>query len=503
VSRVDVRLTDKVVIAPATVLATATLFDANRKELIGHPVSWASLTPSVATVDAAGLVTTLGPGTTKLVATSEGKSGTADLTVLPAVAAITLTLPGDVFAVGHARHVAVTLRDGAGRVLIGRPVTWTSSAAEVATINSSGLVTPVSPGSATITATSEAISATVLVRVVVPLAQAMADSVLRPGGTFALRGRDLSSASIMIAGVRAAIIEASDTLLSVTVPESPWQPCLGADLTLPVMVYRSGADTLRLSRPAEARPLNVDLGAGAHSHLSKASAGRCGVRFSHPGRYVAVPYVEERRDGNPAPPGDSVHVTIGLGPLSTPQASSAHRSPPDRRPATPPQHGAWDVSFSSVGGQRATSCPLPSLGGTVSIHTRRDSVGRLTGYGFFTGAVSEPWTLVAEGKTIAILIDSVTLRLARADPRWASSFTALVSFSDTAAVPFLNAFTRGIPDTDGNGKPSRTSLAVPTGESGADRHKRTQRPSEGTRGEAILLNWATRFAPRFDSICGS
>jgi len=51
--------------------------------------------------------------------------------------------------------LTATTLDAAGNPLPGRVVTWTSTAQAVATVNLSGLVTAVSPGSATITATSE------------------------------------------------------------------------------------------------------------------------------------------------------------------------------------------------------------------------------------------------------------------------------------------------------------------------------------------------------------
>jgi uncharacterized protein YjdB len=50
--------------------------------------------------------------------------------------------------------ITATLRDGAGRVVTGRPVTWTSSRTSVATVNN-GMVKGVGAGSAGIHATSE------------------------------------------------------------------------------------------------------------------------------------------------------------------------------------------------------------------------------------------------------------------------------------------------------------------------------------------------------------
>ena len=71
------------------------------------------------------------------------------VTVSPASASV---------AVGATRQLAATLKDLNGGTLTGRTVTWASSAPAVATVSATGLVTAVSTGSATITATSEAVS---------------------------------------------------------------------------------------------------------------------------------------------------------------------------------------------------------------------------------------------------------------------------------------------------------------------------------------------------------
>ena len=55
--------------------------DAAGSPLAGRPVSWSSDNRSVVTVDGSGLVTGVGAGTTAVIATSEGKSGSATITV--------------------------------------------------------------------------------------------------------------------------------------------------------------------------------------------------------------------------------------------------------------------------------------------------------------------------------------------------------------------------------------------------------------------------------------
>jgi hypothetical protein len=64
-----------------TQLFTATLRDAGGNLLTGRTVTWSSSVLSVGTVSVNGLVTALVAGTTTITATSEGKSGTAAMTV--------------------------------------------------------------------------------------------------------------------------------------------------------------------------------------------------------------------------------------------------------------------------------------------------------------------------------------------------------------------------------------------------------------------------------------
>src|SRR5690242_10192223 len=140
---------------------TVTLKDANGNVLTGRTVTWSSDNGSVATVSGTGLVTAAGVGTATITATSEGKSGTASVTVssIP-VAAVTVSPATASLMVGQTVQLTATLKDANGNILTGRPVTWSSNATGVATVNSTGLVTAKVAGTATITATSEGRSGT-------------------------------------------------------------------------------------------------------------------------------------------------------------------------------------------------------------------------------------------------------------------------------------------------------------------------------------------------------
>ncbi|PYP94248.1 MAG: Ig domain-containing protein, partial [Gemmatimonadetes bacterium] len=103
-----------------------------------------------------GLVTGVSAGAATITATSEGKSGTAAITVtIVPVASVTVSPATASIRTGSTQQLSAVTKDGAGNTLTGRVVTWASNNTAVATVNSSGLVTGVTSGSATITATSE------------------------------------------------------------------------------------------------------------------------------------------------------------------------------------------------------------------------------------------------------------------------------------------------------------------------------------------------------------
>ena len=119
-------------------------------------VTWTSTDTSVATVSAAGVAAGRAAGQTQIVATVNGISGHADLTVsLVAVASVTVSPAGDTIGAGETRQLAATPRDSAGAPLDGREITWSTADSTRATVSPSGLVTGVDSGAVTITATSE------------------------------------------------------------------------------------------------------------------------------------------------------------------------------------------------------------------------------------------------------------------------------------------------------------------------------------------------------------
>src|SRR6266480_3581983 len=144
-----------------TVQLTAIPRDANGNALSDRTVTWTSSNTSAAIVSPTGLVTGVVAGSAAITATSEGKSGTASITVTNVpVASVDVTPPTASVQVGQTVQLSATPKDVNGLPLSGRTLTWTSSNTSVATVSNAGLVSAVTPGSATITATSEGKSGT-------------------------------------------------------------------------------------------------------------------------------------------------------------------------------------------------------------------------------------------------------------------------------------------------------------------------------------------------------
>lgn len=153
----------------ATKQLTAQAFGANGNTMAGETFVWTSAEPSVATVSASGLVTFVGKGSTAILAKARGTTGFATIVSDASVANVSIVASSLVLPLGQSRQIAAMPIDAAGVALF-RPVTWTSSAPTVATVSATGLVQSVTPGNATITATSESKSASVIFTVSPPAA---------------------------------------------------------------------------------------------------------------------------------------------------------------------------------------------------------------------------------------------------------------------------------------------------------------------------------------------
>ena len=122
---------------------------ASNKELV-----WSSSKTAVAVVDGSGLVSGISEGTATITASAtdgSGVKGTIRVTVYPLPDRINLTGETDLLT-GSSYQITAEVLPANVR---NKSVTWTSSDPTVAAVNASGLVTPVSNGTAVIAATAD------------------------------------------------------------------------------------------------------------------------------------------------------------------------------------------------------------------------------------------------------------------------------------------------------------------------------------------------------------
>ncbi len=146
--------------------------DSNGRAVVGRPITWTTDNPAVATVSATGLVTAVAEGVAHIRAVVDGTPGEAVILVsatLTPVDSVEVRPESATVVIDGFVQLTAVLRDAAGNVLQFRPVNWETSAPAVAGVGGGsggkGLVTGVSAGTATITATSEGKSATARITV--------------------------------------------------------------------------------------------------------------------------------------------------------------------------------------------------------------------------------------------------------------------------------------------------------------------------------------------------
>ena len=179
--------------------------------VMNSPVTWTSLTPAVATVSTAGVVT----GVSRGQATIRAAAGSVQTTVIvfvidPTVATISLTgAPTTTFFVGTTFQATATPRDASNNVLSAFAVTWSSSVPAVATVSSTGLVTALSAGTTNITASAGGKTATISVTVSLVPVNSVSLSLASPAQV----GRDVTIASVLRSATGATLTATQRTFL--------------------------------------------------------------------------------------------------------------------------------------------------------------------------------------------------------------------------------------------------------------------------------------------------
>ncbi|MGH7668327.1 MAG: Ig-like domain-containing protein [Gemmatimonadaceae bacterium] len=165
----------KVVVSPTSVTDTvgqhsqfsASVQDSAGNVLTGRTVTWSTSASGVATVNSSGYTSSVGIGAATITATSSGVLGNASVTVnappVHTVTSVAVAPSPDTLAIGATKQLTATIKDQNGATMTGLTVSWSSNTTSVATVNSSGLVTAVTAGTATITGSNGGKSGTATV----------------------------------------------------------------------------------------------------------------------------------------------------------------------------------------------------------------------------------------------------------------------------------------------------------------------------------------------------
>jgi uncharacterized protein YjdB len=168
----------------------ATALDVSGAVDSGVAISWFSSNSGVASVSSSGEVTAGSVGNATITASSGGASGTATIQVTssaPVVASVSVSPSSSSLYPGRTKQLTATLKDASGNILSGTPVSWTTSSSGVASVSSSGVVSGVAVGSATITAAAGGQSGTASVTVSAPVVASVSlspsSATMAPGET--------------------------------------------------------------------------------------------------------------------------------------------------------------------------------------------------------------------------------------------------------------------------------------------------------------------------------
>jgi uncharacterized protein YjdB len=299
---------DAVVVSPSTdtiqaggsAQLTAVVKDKHGNTLT-RTVTWASSNTSVATVDQSGKVTGVAQGSATITATSEGKTGSSQITVTPApVGSIRISPDSASVPVYHTTQFGAAAFDINGQPVAGRTFSWASSDPQIATAAVSGrstntvTVTGAAPGLAFITALADGHADSAKVAVTPPLVGRVVitpsiDSVII-GTTAQLaatrldeQGKALSSDSIAWTSDHPDVASVSTTGLVNGV-------ALGAALITATSEGVNGTSSIIVIPAPVAKvtvaPADTTMTAGDHAQLRVLLADAAGDTLSPVGRVI-------------------------------------------------------------------------------------------------------------------------------------------------------------------------------------------------------------------------
>ena len=144
----------------------ATVTDSSGNGITSLPIVWAVTPQNVATINSNGVATAVNTGTAQVTATvtdtsvSPAKvvaSSPSTLTITQVVASVTIQPATATIAVGGTQAYTATALDAKGNPVNGVVFSWSSSFANVATVDKDGLATGQAKGTVTIVASAQGV----------------------------------------------------------------------------------------------------------------------------------------------------------------------------------------------------------------------------------------------------------------------------------------------------------------------------------------------------------
>jgi uncharacterized protein YjdB len=197
--------------------------DAKGETLTGRTLTWESNNTTVAAIDAStGVVTGIGSGEALITVHGGGKEASAAMRVLQPVLALVVTPDSFDLPMTTTRQIGVQLVGPNGIALTNRAIIWSSDNPSVAVVSTTGVVTPVSLGTTTITIRAALKQANVRVRVVgepvrsVRILPVQSLHVLRIGQSRQLSAECLSGTGQVLPGRPIVWVSSSPIIATVT-----------------------------------------------------------------------------------------------------------------------------------------------------------------------------------------------------------------------------------------------------------------------------------------------
>jgi trimeric autotransporter adhesin len=153
------------VVGQATQLNAVERPTATTTQDVTTTATWSSSNPGVATVSTGGLVTAVTMGTTTIKASDSTASGTLVVSVVASTVKSLLIVGPATIPVGQASQLTASISTTGSKQVVTDGVVWQSSKPDVAAVSDTGVLTGLSAGTATITASYQGVVGTLAVTV--------------------------------------------------------------------------------------------------------------------------------------------------------------------------------------------------------------------------------------------------------------------------------------------------------------------------------------------------